>query len=84
MEVSNIGLIFFHVRLCWEECAGHPPQVLSLEAVSQAHSVGPGCQVEEPGMGPHPGTAWPHPNWQLESPAITLMQSRYIKVNIIV
>ena len=60
--------------------AGPLPMVWPLEDVHQEHSAGPGCLMEEPGMGHLPGTAWLFLNWLLELHVTTVMLSRLINV----
>jgi len=55
-----------------EESAGHLPMEWPLEAVRQAHSAGPGCRMEGPGMEHPPGTVWQSQSFLLELPVTTV------------
>ena len=72
---------YFDKRLSLEESVGHLPMECALEAVHRAHSVDPGCLMEDPGMDHQPGTALPHPNWPQGLHVTTVTVSRSIKVS---
>jgi len=54
------------------ESVGHLLMEWLLEAVHQAHSVDPGCLMEDPGMDHLPGIVWQSQSFLLELPVTTV------------
>ena len=81
MHMQKLHNAFLQPRSALVGSAGLLPMVWPLEDVSQEHSAGPGCLMEEPGTGHLPGTAWLCLNWPLKLHVTTVVLSRLINVS---
>ena len=73
-EKQNFTAISYYLdkRLSLGESVGHLPMECALEAVHLAHSVDPGCLMEDPGMDHLPGIVWQFQSFLLELPVTTV------------